>query len=469
MKKLQIFSIIILQCICISLLSAQEIQVQMDENGKVTYIDSALNNKIAIFDTYPGFIEARLFKISDSTFSMEIYYKVDENFSRQRISMNQSEVKDFRAKVSNKVIEQTSNTINQDGRSEYVWGMTLAGLGLYGPASVNITNASGSTAVGLYMLTSAASFLIPYYLTSDAAISDGAARLGVWGAYSGAGHGALLYQFLGIDNRVTVYDPFDEYSYTETDYSALYGLMALTSITESYIGLRIAQEYNFSAGKSDLMVNTSTAATGALPGLLYVLGVDNEKALYGTAILGSFVGYGLGNYISNTQNYTRGDAMCFSNAWIISALVPTSILIATKSADPKVYIGSAILSTGLGMWLGNTLVKGKDFSTSQGVYMSLASFGGAFVAGGVTFLAMGDGNSDNDYRIAPPLITLGAIAGFSIAYSAFSKDPQIQEKDVSDNLKIDFNPVALSSAFTNQTNMGNMYYYNPFLSLTYKF
>jgi hypothetical protein len=39
-------------------LYAQEVQVPMDVDGKVSFIDSVMNNKIGVFDTYPGFIEA---------------------------------------------------------------------------------------------------------------------------------------------------------------------------------------------------------------------------------------------------------------------------------------------------------------------------------------------------------------------------------------------------------------------------
>ena len=167
MKKFLFLSFAWFAMLFSNALLSQETQVPMDQDGKVSYIDSVTNNKIGVFDTYPGFIEARLFKLTDSTFSMEVYYLVDEKYSRQRINMNIADVDKFRLKVSLKLKDKESNTINQEGRAELLWGLTLTGLACYAPASFNVTNTTGTTAIGLYMLTAAASFFIPYALTSN--------------------------------------------------------------------------------------------------------------------------------------------------------------------------------------------------------------------------------------------------------------------------------------------------------------
>lgn len=455
-------------CVCYLTLNtivlySQEVQVPMDADGKVSFIDSVMNNKIEVFDTYPGFIEARLFQLTDSTFSMEIYYMIDDKFNRHRMNMTRAEVDSLRLEVSRKLKDTQSTTIDQNGRAELLWGLTIAGLSTYGPGTVIMTGADNSVAIGLYMLSSAASFLIPYALTDNAPVSDGAARFSLWGAASGVGHGWFFYELFDLDQPIN--DPYG-YSYNATDEKALWGLMTFTSMAEAYIGYRIAQDFHFSAGKSDMMINTSIAATATLPALLYIGGVKDKKALFGSAILGTFGGYALGNYITNTQNYSRGDAMCFSNVWVLGAAVPVSILIAAESENEKAYMGLAILGAGLGMGVGNYLVKGKDFSTSQGVYMTLGSFGGAFVAGGLAFLAAGD--SDN-WQIIPPVISLGAVGGFALTYLAFADNPKIQEKNLSGDLKVDFNPMALTTAFSKGNEYSPLNYYSPFLSVTYKF
>jgi hypothetical protein len=475
MMKKEIFcSFIWLILLFANVLISQEIQVPMDQEGKVNYIDSVLNNKIGVFDNYSGFIEARLFKLTDSTFSLEIYYMIDEKFNRHRNKLNLNEVDTLRSKVSLKLKNNISTTINQEGRAELLWGLTLAGLSIYGPAAIITTNAAGNgtTGTGLYMLTAAASFLIPYAITNNTPVSDGAARLSLWGAYSGALHGLLLNYLLGLETTTTYGDPPYQYSYTSSDEKTIWGLMALTSIVEAFAGYSIAQNNDFSEGKSDLMVNSSIACSGALPGLLYLAGGENSKAFYASTLLGTFSGYVLGNYISNTQNYSRGDAMCFTNSWILGAMIPVSLLASAKIDEPKLYIASAILGAGLGMMVGNNLVTGKDFSTSQGVYMSLGSFGGSFVMGGITLLLIS--NSGSGGEIIPVMITLGAVAGFALTYSAFADDPKIKEKNLSSDFKIDFNPLALTSAFSkgiefNKMNFNQVYYYNPILSITYKF
>jgi hypothetical protein len=217
-----------------------------------------------------------------------------------------------------------------------------------------------------------------------------------------------------------------------------------------------------------MMISASIASTGILPGIAYLAGVEDSKVLTGAALVGTFSGYALANYISNTQNYSRGDAMCFSNIWALSAAVPVSLLVATKSEEPKLYVGGAILGAGLGMWLGDELVKGKEFSTSQGVYMWLGSFGGAFVLGGTALLAISDNN--DTWQYIPTIMSIGAIGGFALTYSAFYDNPKIQEKKLSSDLRLDFNPMALTSAFSGAaTNNPLQYYYSPLVKLTYKF
>lgn len=449
-------------------LISQEVQIPIDNNGKVIFLDSSLNNKINVFTDYSEFIEARLFKQTDTTYILEIYYIVDDQYSKHRKILNQMEMESLRHKVTQKLNENESNKINQDGRTELLWGLTTAGLGIYGPASIMITDSEdGSVAIGSYMLTAAASFLIPYALTSSIPVSKGAARLSVWGAYSGAFHGFLIYNMFDFDKTVSDDAPGFEYTYTETDNQILWGLMTLTSIVESYIGYRIAQDYNFSPGKSDLMISTSTASTGILPGLLYLSGVEDEKTLFGTALLGSFGGYALGNYISNTQNYTRGDATVFTNALVLGTFVSASSLIAMHIKDSKAILASAIIGAGAGMYAGDLLVRGKDFTTSQSVYMSLATLGGAFVTGGLSFFILGD-NEDN-LRIIPLLISLGGVGGFALTYSVFHNEPSVKEKNLSSDLRFNFNPFALLTVSGNVSPYSPDFRYNPMISLSYSY
>ncbi len=470
MKKYLFTVCVIFISICSVSILGQEVQVPMDSDGKVAFVDSLMNNKIQVFRNYSGFIDARLFQLDDSNYSLEIYYKIDEKFNRHKLKMNQFDVDTLRRSITQKLNNNISNAINQDGRSELLWGLTIAGLACYGSAAIYIAGIEGTSAGGLYMLTSAASFLIPYALTSNSPVSEGAARLSLWGAYSGMAHGLLLYQVFDLDRNIDEYYPDypnDYYSHTQSNTTALWSLMALTSITEAYIGYLIAQNNDISVGKSDVLVNSSIVCTGAIPGFLYIAGVENKQALNASAIIGTFSGYVLGNYISNTQNYSRGDAMCLSNSWVLGAAVPVSVLLASESNDPTLYISTAIIGAGLGMALGNHLVKGRDFTTSQGVYLSLGAFGGAFVSGGLALLSIG--NNLNSGKIIPLFITIGAIGGFALTYSVMQDDPKIQEKNLSGNLQFNINPMALATSFTKIIEYNGRIYSNPILSISYKF
>ncbi|MEO5928652.1 MAG: hypothetical protein ABIR47_01855, partial [Candidatus Kapaibacterium sp.] len=63
--------------------NAQETQVPIDSAGKIQRIDLELESRIALFPEYKDFQEARLYRLADSSYMLEIYYGTDDKSQRE--------------------------------------------------------------------------------------------------------------------------------------------------------------------------------------------------------------------------------------------------------------------------------------------------------------------------------------------------------------------------------------------------
>ncbi len=153
---------------------AQEIQVPMDEKGKIQHIDRKLGKKLDLFTNYNGFSEARLYKSSEEQFVLEVLYKPGENVMRDRVPMSLEEVKAFRTGdimtiasmlggavglgIGNKIVKGKDFTTGQGALvilGEFLGGVFGTGVALLGPGGSPLlfSIASSLGAVGGLYLT----------------------------------------------------------------------------------------------------------------------------------------------------------------------------------------------------------------------------------------------------------------------------------------------------------------------------
>ncbi|MBI5323865.1 MAG: hypothetical protein HZB41_01045, partial [Ignavibacteriae bacterium] len=79
MKKMALaLALILFFFISHQLVFSQETQVAIDNDNKFYVIDAELESKLQLFTEYPGFIDARLYQLSEGNYVLEISYKVDE-------------------------------------------------------------------------------------------------------------------------------------------------------------------------------------------------------------------------------------------------------------------------------------------------------------------------------------------------------------------------------------------------------
>lgn len=158
----------------------------------------------------------------------------------------------------------------------------------------------------------------------------------------------------------------------------------------------------------------------------------------------SAAGYAIGTAMSNSRHYTAGDATILANLGMLGAIVPPSLLSVTDSEDENLYIGAAIAGSIGGLVLGHSLLAERDFTSSQGSYVSLGTLAGGVMGLGVVFLTNTD--SGKAYAIAG---SAGATLGFALMYGGYADQAAAASKSLS--LDVQVNPVGLFGSVSNAT------------------
>ena len=79
---------------------AQETQVPLDESGSLMVIDASVDEAEELFPDFPGFREARLFRVSEDAYVLEVLYESAGEVVRERRSLTPEEVSSLRARVA---------------------------------------------------------------------------------------------------------------------------------------------------------------------------------------------------------------------------------------------------------------------------------------------------------------------------------------------------------------------------------
>jgi hypothetical protein len=137
-----------------------------------------------------------------------------------------------------------------------------------------------------------------------------------------------------------------------------------------------------------------------------------------TFLAGAAGGMVVGNLLSDHQEYSQGDGYVLretSLAGIGAGLALADMADGNRSAfEFALMTGSA-----LGIAAGHRLTRDVNFTPSQGTIIGLSELGGALIGLGVAYLA--DARGASGYL---GLGTIGGMAGFGLAYHAYSHQAQ---------------------------------------------
>ncbi len=416
---------------------SQEIPRALDIYGEIMSIDRALEGKLGIFSEYPGFQEARLYQISDSLYVLEIFQNIDNQPIKIRKMLTASETADLRKRVTDQIIAKAfRKTLNQEGRVTLLWGTTSLALGYYGwavPAMMNIND--GKTALAVYMLTSGTAFYLPLAITRDIHVTRANAHLGLYGATRGIGHGILLGHLLSGD---------------DLSFRGALAMGTTASIIEGIVGFKYAGRNNLTLGSAGVIGLLGDYGIGMGLGMAHIMDFYQpyHRGLDFCVLLGSGAGLFAGKLLSEKQPYTYGDMLVLNSAGLLGTSIPIALLVIADAEEDKAYSTAAMLGAMAGLYFGDKMVTGKNFSSGQGFLVMLSEFSGALTGAGIARLISND--EEGDEKIYAAFSTIGGALGYSAMYRAFRNNVSVSNEDVS--FDFGFNPVGMLSLFNKSEN-----------------
>ncbi|MBI3257860.1 MAG: hypothetical protein HYZ54_00010 [Ignavibacteriae bacterium] len=442
--------------------NAQEQQVSFDSAGKILVITPQQATLVPLFDEYGEFKEILLFKIDESTFTLEITSLKDGILQRKRVSKNRIEIDTLRARIDRIIYEKSPELgLDQSGRAEFLTYTFIVSLTYYGPMLVLATDphdlSSGSL---IYIMGGAGGFFIPYLITSKSNVTKGASALGINGSAIGIATGYFLYGAIGGWNNLR---SSGQYNYqtgqyengNDSKYRAMIGLSVATGIIGTIAGVTIANKYNISDGDAGVIGSSWAGGLGLAFGAEYISGLlekDDSKHATASYLLGaSALSIYAGTQLARTQHFTRSDASIMVTPAYIAALLPLSIaaIIHPDNVDGKLIVGTTMASYLLGEYIGWQIVKNKDFSESSGIFTGLGTVGGGLIGIGLGIAF------DREYRSVSLFGVLGATAGYALMVNSFSEDAAAEAKSHS-SLRWDVSPIGLAMIASGNNNSGKM-------------
>jgi hypothetical protein len=419
---------------------AQETQVPLDRSGRIQRIDSTLAKRLGMLvDRYPGFTEARLFRAPDSTFVLEVTMARGGQILRERVPMSAAGADSLRGQVSALVDEKApSAVLNQEGRALLVSMTTLLGLGFYGWALPYAADASGETAVGIYLVTAGGSFILPFLATGRQPVTYGMADHSLYGATRGIAHGILFYQLFAGNEGTS----------QGTVGSAFAG-----SVIEGVGGYAWARGAGLEAG--------STTAIGALGdfGLLEGLGVvaladyydqDKHAAAAATMLVGSAAGLAAGSVLASRRDFSYGDARIMRDGMLLSSCL-SLMVVDWFSPEDKGYVTAAMIGGVAGLVGGDLLVRDTEFTAGQSWLVTLGMVAGGAVGLGIGYLTSHDGYNEGTALLTAG--TLGATLGYGATYASFRRSAR-ESRVGGSSWQLELSPLGLVAATSLGTGTG---------------
>jgi hypothetical protein len=447
---------------------AQEVQVPIDSLKNIEIIDEELEDKLNLFPEYENFREARLFQKDPQNYILEISYKKDGKLVRTKKDMTAVELENFRISLNSQItVKAPSVGLDHSGRAMFLTGTTMLSLGYYGWSVPYMLNTRDEISVGLYMITAGAGFFLPYSLTKESKITKGMANLSIGAATMGLAHGALLWDIFGLSKETTTTDP---YGYSTSDYNArsLNLFMTVTSVSELLAGYFYAKNNNVSEGRANI-INSSSIIGGLYglgAGIIIKEPVDewNTWTMSMPALVGTVGGAAFGNYLANQQHFAPGDATVMTQPGVIGGLAGGTLLAFIEPDDYRIALSTIMLSTALGFYVGNELIKGYDFSTSYASYISLGTFGGGLVGTGLAAIFLNDSDGKTVLRVGGLLVTAGTALGYGLTYNSLRNNAKVNRgSSTSSNFNLNLNPTGFFAGKINKQ-MGTSI---PFMTLQF--
>ena len=296
------------------------------------------------------------------------------------------------------------------GRLKLMINASLVSFGYYGwavPTMLKVDNHKAG--IGLYMLTSAGGFVLPFMLTQNMDVTAGQANLYGYGASRGIYHGMAFAELMRSDHE----------SFDVIDRHLAMGM--LFSVGEGLAGYQMAKFSNWEEGSSATIGTFGDAGMIALPLALLIANPETEKykALLASSLMGGAGGLFLGSKMIATQSYSYGDANVLRISGLMGAVIPLAIMEVMESDNSRVQAMMALLGGASGLAIGHYATRNVDFSSGQGGIFFLGVLAGTAFGAGMGYLLSGEG--EDNWKA--PLIgsVIGGMSGYGFMHHVLSR------------------------------------------------
>ncbi len=388
-----------------------ERQVTFDAAGRVLVLTLEQARRLgadSLLPTVePGYRFIRLFERPDSSFVLEFVYGTGELERRARVAAPPSLVAQLRAATGAGRVTTQRERRFQEGRAKLIRNHIIMGLGFYGwalPTALDIDNPRG--AASLYLLTSAATFFVPFTATRTADVTQAQANLSWYGATRGLGVGLLVADL--VDPNAGDRQPI--------------GFALTGSLAGSVLGA-------VSGGRSRPLGEVSSMSAygdlGALAGMSLAFttglygGTGDHRAGHWAVLGGWGAGLAVGPRIARREAYGDGDPQVIWNAGLLGMAAATTALTATDADDDHVIGASLLAGEVVGALVGNGLARPVTLTEGQGTITTLAMLGGGLLGSGLAYLAAGN---DAEPEVYIGTATVGGAAAMLLVLRSYRSD-----------------------------------------------
>jgi hypothetical protein len=312
-----------------------------------------------------------------------------------------------------------------NARAPVLTTTTLLGLALWGwtlPNALGLrAGDSGRAYLGLYMLTAATSFVVPYQITREHAPSPSQLNTIFYGGTRGAAWGLMVSNLL-----------FGDVAGNESDHPKAFAAgLLLGSVGGVVAGSLLAPRLELSPG--DARTIAVMGDYGLFLGLTvgHILNpseaynpdqsAEQSRVLSTGGLLGSMLGLGGGHLLARSRRNTWGDGEVMRGAGALGALAGATAVVSFDFQDnDKLLLGFMAAGAGLGLAGGDAFVRDASYAPGEAMMVDLALVTGGLGAAGLTYLIT-SADGPKPYFLAA---TAGAAIGGGVIARSLGHHPQ---------------------------------------------
>jgi hypothetical protein len=257
---------------------------------------------------------------------------------------------------------------------------------------------SGAAIAGIPIITTGLGVLAPVVLNDKFPLSMNQVILGQHGQFVGWFHGAAL-SFLVLGDNIENND----------NYKVAVGAGALGSIGMGLLGKSFGKNKPWSEGQASMLSLWGVVgpATATCAGMSFSY---DYRVIGGSLLLGGAAGYLIGNAVSKSDTYTRGDVRAVGAMSLLNGALGTCIIIdILEDVEPGDW-GWLFPAAGMvsGTLLGQAWMKNTNLTPRQGMNSIWMASGGAVLGLGIALIINSD--SFTPWYAIPYATSLGAFA-----------------------------------------------------------